>query len=81
MEKNFRELAASVVYPYSQFSDRMLTFFAGTSAKAEQWSLSFLLVYSGSGTPHYFIFDETVHQYGWGGVRSAGFFDFMSRLT
>ena len=74
------ELAASIMYPHPQFPKRMMAFFSGTTAEAEKWSLHFLPIYSGSGTPHYVIFDKTVRQYGWGGVRSAGFFDFTNRF-
>ena len=58
------ELAASIMYPHPQFPKRMMAFFSGTTAEAEKWSLHFLPIYSGSGTPHYVIFDKTVRQYG-----------------
>ena len=41
----------------------------------ERLSLYALPLYSGSGIPHYMIFDLEVKQYGWGGVRAAGFFN------
>ena len=58
----------------------MLTFFTGTTTEVEKLSLHFLPIYSSSGTPHYIVFDKTVRQYGWGGVHSAGFFNFRNRL-
>jgi hypothetical protein len=74
------ELAASIMYPHPEFPEQMLAFFTGTTTEAEKSSLHFLPIYSGSGTPHYIVFDKTVRQYGWGGVHSAGFFDFRNRL-
>ena len=74
------ELAASIMYPHPEFPERMLAVFSGTTTEAEKSSLHFLPIYSGSGTPHYIVFDKTVRQYGWGGVHSAGFFDFRNRL-
>ena len=74
------ELAASIMNPHPQFPERMVAFFTGTTTEAEKLSLHFLPIYSGSGTPHYVVFDKTVRQYGWGGVHSAGFFDFTNRL-
>ncbi len=74
------ELAASIMYPHPQFPERMLAFLTGTTTEAEKTSLHFLPIYSGSGTPHYVVFDKTVRQYGWGGVHSAGFFDFRNQL-
>ena len=74
------ELAASIMYPHPEFPERMLAFLTGTTTEAEKSSLYFLPIYSGSGTPHYVVFDKTVRQYGWGGVHSAGFFDFRNRL-
>ncbi|MGA1597556.1 MAG: prolyl oligopeptidase family serine peptidase [bacterium] len=70
------ELAASWIYPHPDFPERMTAFFTGSTPEAEKLSLSFLPLYSGSGTPHYVIFDRQVRRYGWGGVKAAGFFDF-----
>jgi pimeloyl-ACP methyl ester carboxylesterase len=62
----FGELAVSIMYPHPQFPERMMALFSGTTAEVERWNLHFLPIYSGSGTPHFIVFDKTVRQSGWG---------------
>jgi len=74
--KNFEgELSLAMIFPNPLNLKKMVAFLTGNSDKAERLSLYALPLYSGSGIPHYMIFGEDVKQYGWGGVRDAGFFN------
>ena len=74
------ELSLAMVYPNPRYPEKMVAFFTGNSPDAERRALSFLPIYSGSGTPHYVIFGKEVKQYAWGGVRNAGFFNQDGKL-
>ena len=74
--KNFKgKLSLAMIYPNPLNPQKMVAFLTGNSKKMERLSLYALPLYSGSGIPHYMIFDLEVKQYGWGGVRAAGFFN------
>ena len=68
------KLSLAMIYPNPLNPQKMMTFLTGNSKKMERLSLYALPLYSGTGIPHYMIFDLEVKQYGWGGVRAAGFF-------
>ena len=74
--KHFKgKLSLAMIYPNPLNPQKMVAFLTGNSKKMERLSLYALPLYSGSGIPHYMIFDLEVKQYGWGGVRAAGFFN------
>ena len=68
-------LSLAMIYPNPLNPQKMVAFLTGNSKKMERLSLYALPLYSGSGIPPYMIFDMEVKQYGWGGVRAAGFFN------
>jgi poly(3-hydroxybutyrate) depolymerase len=74
------ELGLALVYPNPAAPQRLVGIFAGTSVELGAQALTFQPLYSGSSTPDYVIFDETVSQYGWGGVIEAGLFDSQWQL-
>ena len=66
--------AVVLLHPNPLNPDKLIALFAGATPRSEPLSLYFLPVYSGSGTPDYIIFNDSVRKYVWGGVEDAGFF-------
>ena len=66
--------AIVLLHPNPLNPDKLIALFAGTTPRAELLSLYFLPLYSGSSTPDYIIFNDSVRKYVWGGVEDAGFF-------
>ena len=66
--------AIVLLHPNPLNPDKLIALFAGTTPRSELLSLYFLPLYSGSSTPDYIIFNDSVRKYVWGGVEDAGFF-------
>ena len=67
-------LAAMFVYPNPLNQNRLVLVRMGTDANDTRLSLFWGVASSGAGIPDFMVFDRSVRQYGWAGVRATGFF-------
>jgi predicted esterase len=74
-------LSARFVSPNPFHPDRLVEVVAGTDLEGCELAASANPCYSGSGFPDFVVYDATVRQRGWGGMRAAGFFDAEGRVA
>jgi dienelactone hydrolase len=68
-------LAIEYIYPNPANPKKFIFVHQGIGIDGLKLSTFFNPIYSGAGLPDFIIFDDEVKYKGWGGVRSAGFFD------
>jgi len=74
-EISYDGLAIEYIYPNPTHPRRLVFVHEGVGLDGLKLSTFFNAIYSGAGLPDFIIFDNEVKYKGWGGVRSAGFFD------
>lgn len=68
-------LAAIFVYPNPLNTKRLILVRMGTDSASTRVALSWNIIGSATGIPDFIIFDRSIQNLGWAGVRAAGFFD------
>jgi len=75
-----RDLAVLFLYPNPLNPRRFVMIVGGNSKQGEKLAGVMGFFHSGAGVPDFLVYDASVRQKGWGGVRAAGFFDHYWRV-
>lgn len=73
-QRLYGDLGVILVYPNPLKPDKLILIYAGTSEEGQKISSRFQTLYSGAGLPDFLIFDETVKEKGFSGIKAGGFF-------